>query len=71
MLYQKMGYNNLNLNKMSTDELKKHKQIMESMYQKNSVKPGDAGYKYDVQKDFRPSAANEWDMDDEDDYDIV
>jgi len=27
-----MGYNNLNLNKMSTDELKKHKLIMESMY---------------------------------------
>lgn len=29
---------------------------MESMYNKNSVKPGDKNYKYDVQKDFKPSA---------------
>lgn len=43
-----MGYNNLNLNKMSNEELKKHKLIMESMYQKNTVKPGDPKYKYDV-----------------------
>ncbi|CAD8210921.1 unnamed protein product [Paramecium pentaurelia] len=71
MLYQKMGYNQLNLNKMTTEELKKHKEIMESMYKKNSVKPGDKNYKYDVQKDFKPSAQNQWDMDDEDDYDIV
>ena len=66
-----MGYNQLNLNKMTTEELKKHKEIMESMYKKNSVKPGDKNYKYDVQKDFKPSAQNQWDMDDEDDYDIV
>ncbi|CAD8122107.1 unnamed protein product [Paramecium sonneborni] len=71
MLYQQMGYNQLNLNKMTTEELKKHKQIMESMYNKNSVKPGDKNYKYDVQKDFKPSAQNQWDMDDEEDYDIV
>ncbi|CAD8109949.1 unnamed protein product [Paramecium primaurelia] len=71
MLYQKMGYNQLNLNKMTTEELKKHKEIMESMYKKNSVKPGDKNYKYDVQKNFKPSAQNQWDMDDEEDYDIV
>lgn len=43
-----MGYDHLDLNKMSNEELNKHKAIMEQMYLKNAKKPGDPGYAYDM-----------------------
>jgi hypothetical protein len=42
-----INYDNFNLNKLSTEELKKHKDKMEVGFRKNSVKPGDPGFKYD------------------------
>jgi centrosomal protein CEP19 len=43
-LYEKMGYNNLDLNKMTTEEIKKHKLLMDQVYNKNIKRPGDPGF---------------------------
>lgn len=44
---------------------------MDKMYQKNSIKPGDPKFQYDVQKSFKPTLDNEWDMEEDDDQDFV
>ena len=59
-----IDYDNFNLNKLSTEELKKHKDRMEVGFKKNVLKPGDPGFKYDSRQDFDPQESNDWDMDD-------
>ncbi|KAJ3192256.1 Brefeldin A-inhibited guanine nucleotide-exchange protein 2 [Irineochytrium annulatum] len=52
----------LNLNKLTDDELEAVKNKMESEFVKKLIKPGDPGYKYDVQKSFDGEKENnEWD----------
>lgn len=65
-----INYDNFDLNKLSTEELKKHKDRMEIGFRKNSLKPGDPGFKYDKQETFDPTESNDWDMED-DGADIV
>ncbi|KAM3136862.1 hypothetical protein pb186bvf_011121 [Paramecium bursaria] len=71
MIYKQMGYDKLDLNKMTPAEVQRHKQIMDSVFNKNFIKPGDSNYQYDVQKNFKPSQNNAWDEEDDEDYDIV
>jgi centrosomal protein CEP19 len=56
-----------NLNKLSDEELAKHKADMDVLFLKNQKKPGDADYVYDVQVEFpetdQPSG---WDSSDSD-----
>jgi centrosomal protein CEP19 len=49
-----MGYDKLDMNKMTNEELNKHKVIMDSMYRKNILRPGDPGYQYNIEKQFKP-----------------
>lgn len=55
------------LNKLDTEALKQKKAKMDVLFNKNQKKPGDSGFKYDVQEDFNPKYANEWDLDDDED----
>lgn len=57
----------MDLNKLDTDELNKEKDNMEVIFKRHSLKPGDPGFKYDLQEEFVPTADNEWDMDDDED----
>ncbi len=52
------------LNKVSAERLAAVKAEMELEFEKNRVKPGTEGYKYDVRKEFEvdPDATNDWDM---------
>lgn len=45
-------YQNENLNKLSDEELARRKRQMEKEFDKNFVKPGDAGFVYDKVVDF-------------------
>jgi hypothetical protein len=45
-------YQNKNLNKLSDDELAKHKKAMDKEFDKNFVKPSDNGFVYDKVVDF-------------------
>jgi CEP19-like protein len=50
----------INLNKLNDREVAAVKRMMDQMYQ--TVKPGDEGYVYDIEKDFDPAEeSNEWD----------
>jgi len=60
-----IDYNNTNLNKLSQEEVQKHKNKMDVLFNKNQKKPGDSGFIYDKQEEFAPAGDNEWD-DDED-----
>ena len=46
-------YKNKNLNKLSDAELAREKQKMDKQFDKNFLKPGDAGYEYDKVIDFK------------------
>jgi hypothetical protein len=59
----KVDYNTTNLNKLSKDELDKHKKQMDKTFNKNQKKPGDIGFIYDKQEEFQPKEPNEWDDD--------
>ncbi|EAR93493.1 hypothetical protein TTHERM_00424610 (macronuclear) [Tetrahymena thermophila SB210] len=59
----KIDYNNYNLNKLSNEELQKHKDRMEVLFKKNNLKPGDKGFQYNIEQDFNPDESNEWDED--------
>eukprot|EP00276_Gloeochaete_wittrockiana_P005429 CAMPEP_0184646884 /NCGR_PEP_ID=MMETSP0308-20130426/3676_1 /TAXON_ID=38269 /ORGANISM="Gloeochaete witrockiana, Strain SAG 46.84" /LENGTH=212 /DNA_ID=CAMNT_0027077329 /DNA_START=132 /DNA_END=770 /DNA_ORIENTATION=+ len=49
------------LNKVEEHDLKRFKQLMEVDFERNRLKPGDPGFKYDVECDFNPTENNEWD----------
>ncbi|KAJ3012555.1 UNVERIFIED_CONTAM: Centrosomal protein of 19 kDa [Siphonaria sp. JEL0065] len=53
---------NVNLNKLSDQELSIIKNDMNTEFEKNRIKPGDPGFQYDVQKQFEPTTEdNDWD----------
>jgi centrosomal protein CEP19 len=56
-----VDYNHTNLNKLSNEELKKHKDKMSVLFNQNQKKPGDADFIYDKQEEFDPQEENEWD----------
>lgn len=58
-----VDYDTANLNKLSNEQLQKHKQKMDIEFAKNQKKPGDPGFVYDVQEEFNPQEENEWDED--------
>jgi len=58
---EKIDYNATNLNKLSKEELQKHKNKMDVLFNKNNKKPGDPGFEYDKQEEFVPKDDNEWD----------
>ena len=62
-------YQKMNLNKLSIDELAKHKKAMDKDFEKNYVKPGDSGYQYDKVVDFSKERSAAKDEIEEDDWD--
>eukprot|EP00913_Durusdinium_trenchii_P007576 g7119.t1 len=67
---EEIDYHEANLNKLSDDELARHKARMNSSFLANQMKPGDNGYVYDVRADFDAEQSCGWDSDeDEDDED--
>jgi len=56
-----VDYGTANLNKLSKEELQKHKDKMDVLFNKNQKKPGDQGFEYDKQEEFYPDEDNEWD----------
>lgn len=57
---------NLNLNKLTTEELNKYKAEMEKEYIKNAINPESDNFIYDVQKEFNiENCNNDWDDEDE------
>jgi len=61
---EEVDYQNTNLNKLSQEEVQKHKNKMDVLFNKNQKKPGDSGFIYDKQQEFVPCQENEWDDDD-------
>ncbi|EAS04489.2 hypothetical protein TTHERM_00616640 (macronuclear) [Tetrahymena thermophila SB210] len=57
----KIDYNNTDLNKLSKEELDKHKAIMDKDFNKNQKKPGDKDFVYDKRQTFVQNEENEWD----------
>jgi len=55
------------LNKLDNEALKQKKAKMDVLFNKNQKKPGDQDFQYDLQEDFNPKFANEWDLDDDED----
>ena len=47
-----MDLHHANLNKLSDDDLAAHKRAMDKDFNKNQLKPGDAGFVYDKVVDF-------------------
>ena len=60
---ENVDYQTANLNKLTPEQVQKHKNKMDVVFQKNCKKPGDPGYIYDVQEDFHPHEDNAWDED--------
>ena len=58
-------YQNKNLNKLSDNELAKHKKAMDKEFDKNFVKPSDDGFVYDKVVDFAMSRGKKHDWEDE------
>lgn len=40
---------------------------MDIIFKKNNLKPGDIGFKYDIEEKFVPTVDNDWDMDEDED----
>jgi len=58
---EKIDYDSTNLNKLSNEELQKHKDKMTVLFSKNQKKPGDKDFVYDKQEEFEGTENNEWD----------
>ena len=56
-----VDYQTTNLNKLTPEEVKKHKDKMDVLFKQNQKKPGDPGFIYDKQEEFNPKEDNEWD----------
>jgi len=65
---KEVDYQTTNLNKLSNEALKKHKDKMDVVFMKNQKRPGDPGFVYDKQEEFKPCQANEWDDEIEEDF---
>eukprot|EP00053_Salpingoeca_punica_P018952 m.188532 g.188532 ORF g.188532 m.188532 type:complete len:170 (+) comp17537_c6_seq3:50-559(+) len=55
-----------NLNVLSEDELQERKKRMDVLFEQNRIHRDDDDFQYNVEKDFKPSKASEWDEDDDD-----
>lgn len=63
-LLETFDYESTDLNKLSKDELDRHKDWMDVQFFKNQVRPGDPGYNYDVQVEFGEARVESgWDSD--------
>ena len=58
-------FSKLDLNKMSPEEAMKYKKMMDEAYKSNFKRPGDPGFKYDVEMKFNPEEEASWDEDDD------
>jgi len=59
-----VAYHFLDLNKVSTEELKQKKDEMEVLFEANQVKPGEPNYEYDKEVDFELGKVESgWDSD--------
>lgn len=56
-----VDYQTTNLNKLTPEEVKKHKDKMDVLFKQNQKKPGDPGFIYDKREEFEPTEDNEWD----------
>eukprot|EP00391_Amoebophrya_sp_Ameob2_P000246 CAMPEP_0179006370 /NCGR_PEP_ID=MMETSP0795-20121207/14506_1 /TAXON_ID=88552 /ORGANISM="Amoebophrya sp., Strain Ameob2" /LENGTH=376 /DNA_ID=CAMNT_0020701103 /DNA_START=1487 /DNA_END=2617 /DNA_ORIENTATION=- len=56
-------YDSYDLNKLTKEEVAKHKAAMDVGFEANRVKPGDPKFVYDLRKEFRdsPTLDNDWD----------
>jgi hypothetical protein len=58
------------LNRLGEGDLKKRKNEMDVLYNKNAILPGSEGFEFDVRKDFDINKYDaEWDDEDLDDSD--
>lgn len=55
------------LNKVSEEELKLAKSLMNKDFERNQIRPGDPGYVYDKRVQFKPTQKSNWDDSEEDD----
>eukprot|EP00899_Mesostigma_viride_P022753 jgi/Mesvir1/3662/Mv14953-RA.1 len=57
------GADNIDLNKVSPEELEEYKAKMDDVFEKTRLRPGDKGFVYDKQVDFPTDnlESNEWD----------
>ena len=55
----------LDLNKLTPEEVQKYKKKMYEMYKKNFKKHGDPGFQYDIQQKFEANLDASWDEDDD------
>ena len=62
--YNDFDYEHADLNNLSHEEIQRHKEAMEKKFNSNSLKPGDEGYKYDKQQDFKTDKFSAWDDED-------
>jgi len=58
---QSKAFENSELNGLSDDELDRVKEKMDKKFSANQLKPGDDGFVYDKQVDFKPTQDCEWD----------
>lgn len=56
-----VDYSKFDLNKLSTEELAKHKKKMDEVFLQHQKKPGDPDFVYDVREEFNPKESNDWD----------
>ncbi|CAG0917306.1 unnamed protein product [Notodromas monacha] len=58
------------LNKVSSDELRRHKELMEESFDRTAVRPGDRNFVYDKRVDFEKASTkklkSDWDSDNSD-----
>ena len=54
-------FNSVDLNKLKPEEVQKYKDKMDEMYKNNFKKPGDPGYKYEIEKSFVSNLEASWD----------
>ena len=50
--YKFYDFDNENLNKLEEGDLKKRKNEMDVLYNKNAILPGQEGYEFDVRKEY-------------------
>lgn len=60
----------MDLNKLTPEEVMVYKQEMDKVFRENAKRPGDPGYLYDVRKEFKIVEDSGWDEDGEEE-DIV
>ena len=68
--YKYYDFENEDLNRLNDDDLKKRKNEMDVLYNKNAILPGNDKFVFDVRKDFDIDKYDpEWDNDEEEEED--